>query len=216
MRKTTLTLAALLIAGSWATTQAQETPEPQPRESEQRAEARVPPEARTTPERRGGESGLNEELLTGRFTLAGSKERSEAQINEAISRAVADMSFLTRGIAADRLREKNPVRESVQTEVSGDRIAITYGDARYESRSGNWETVVATGEEVELLQTASGDAIYQTFRAEDGEKTTVYRFSPDGERLTLDITLTSPRLPAPLRYSLRYERAGGQQPVASR
>lgn len=214
MRKTTLTLAAFLIAGTWATTRAQDTPEPQPRENELRAEARVPPEAQqATPQRR--EAGVNEELLTGRFTLTGSKERSEAQINEAISRAVADMSFLTRGIAADRLREKNPVRESVQTEVSGDRIAITYGDARYESRSGHWETVVATGEEVELLQTASGDSIYQTFRAEDGEKTTVYRFSPDG-RLTLDITLTSPRLPEPLRYSLRYERADGQQPVASR
>lgn len=200
-------VAALLCVAGGAYAQ-----EGQPRERH----ARAPTEQQTEQPPRGAEAGERESILSGRFVLAGSQERAEARVNEAISRTVDEMSFLTRGFAADRLREKNPVRRWLETDVSGDRIAITYGDARYETRSGEWETVTATGEQVELLQTASENAIYQTFRAQDGEKTTVYRFSPDGRRVSLDITLTSPRLPSPLRYSLEYRRASAEQPVASR
>ncbi len=194
---------------------AQDEPQ-EPEQPELRAEARTQQRAAPEPQRQRGEEGVNEEAMTGRFELTGSREAAEARVNEAIGRAVEQMSFVTRGFAADRLRDKNPVRDSLETEVRGDRIAIRYGDARYETRSGEWETVTATGEQVELLQTASGNAIYQTFRAPDGEKTTVYRFSPDGGRVTLDITVTSPQLPQPLRYSLQYRRAGGEQPFASR
>lgn len=211
MRTTTLSVAALLVAAGVASARAQE--QQRPEQQEQHARAETQPRAEERPR---AEAGDSEELLTGRFELAGSQERAEARVNEAIGRAVADMGFITRGVAADRLREKNPVRRTVETEVRGENITITYGDATYETRSGDWQTVTATGEQVELLQTASGNSIFQTFRAPDGEKTTVYRFSPDGERLTLDITLTSPRLPEPLRYSLQYRRAGGEQPVASR
>lgn len=207
---TTLSVAALLVAAGVASARAQQ----QPQQQEQHARAETQP--RVEEPRGQAESGDSEQLLTGRFVLAGSQERAEARVNDAIGRAVAEMGFITRGVAADRLREKNPVRRTVETEVQGERITITYGDATYETRSGDWQTVTATGEQVELLQTASDDAIYQTFRAPDGEKTTVYRFSPDGQRLTLDITLTSPRLPQPLRYSLQYRRAGSEQPVASR
>lgn len=210
---TTLSVAVLLVAAGVAGARAQE--EQQRQQQEQHARAELEPRAE---ERPGGqvEEGDSDQRLSGRFVLAGSQERAEARINDAISRAVADMGFISRGVAADRLREKNPVRRTLETEVDGERIRITYGDATYETRSRDWETVTATGEQMELLQTASDDSIYQTFRAPDGEKTTVYRFSPDGERLTLDITLTSPRLPEPLRYSLQYRRAGGEQPVASR
>lgn len=212
MRTTTLlSVAALLVAAGVAGARAQEQQQPEQQEQHARAETQQRAE-----ERPRAEAGDSEELLTGRFELAGSQERAEARVNEAIGRAVADMGFITRGVAADRLREKNPVRRTVETEVQGEHITITYGDATYETRSGDWQTVTATGEQVELLQTASGNSIFQTFRAPDGEKTTVYRFSPDGERLTLDITLTSPRLPEPLRYSLQYRRAGSEQPVASR
>jgi hypothetical protein len=209
---TTLSVAALLVAAGVASARAQEQQQPQQQEQHARAETQPPIE-----EPRGqAEAGDSDELLTGRFVLAGSQEQAEARVNDAIGRAVAEMGFITRGVAADRLREKNPVRRTVETEVDGERITITYGDATYETRSGDWQTVTATGEQVQLLQTASGDSIYQTFRAPDGEKSTVYRFSPDGQRLTLDITLTSPRLPEPLRYSLQYRRAGGEQPVAAR
>ncbi len=209
---TTLSVAALLVAAGVAGARAQEQ---QQQEQQQEQHARAETQQRVE-ERPPAESGDSEELLTGRFVLAGSQERAEARVNEAIGRAVAEMGFITRGVAADRLREKNPVRRTVETEVRGENISITYGDATYATRSGDWQTVTATGEQVELLQTASGNSIFQTFRAPDGEKTTVYRFSPDGERLTLDITLTSPRLPEPLRYSLQYRRAGGEQPVAAR
>lgn len=201
-----------LLLGAAVSANAQEVPE---RESELRAEARTQPRGEPSP-RLGGSERPDEAILSGRFELEGSRESAEQQVNEAISRAVEKMSFLTRGFAADRLREKNPIRDSLETEVRGDRIAIRYGDARYETREGEWETVTATGEEVELLQTLSDNTIYQTFRAPDGEKVTVYRFSPDGQRVTLDITVTSPQLPEPLRYSLRYRRAGGDRSVASR
>jgi hypothetical protein len=215
MRTTIAILAALLCAAPLALAHAQEQEQEQAqgtRRPEPQTESRAQ-HVRAAPR---DDHGVNEQLLSGRFELAGTRQEAEAELNRGIERAVADMSFMTRGIAADRLREKNPIRSEVTTEVRGDRIAIRYGDARYETRSGEWETVTATGEQVELLQTASGNEIFQTFRAPDGEKTTVYRFSPDGQRLTLDITVTSPRLSQPMRYSVEYRRVGGERPIAER
>lgn len=49
-------------------------------------------------------------------------------------------------------------------------------------------------------------AIKQTFKAEDGSRTNVYKLSPDGNTLTMDVTIESGQLSGPLNYSLVYKR----------
>jgi hypothetical protein len=45
-----------------------------------------------------------------------------------------------------------------------------------------------------------------TFRSNDGTRTTVYRLSPDGARLTPEVSLTSERLSGPVAYRVTYQR----------
>ena len=144
--------------------------------------------------------------LDGTFTLAESREDVQTRINTAIDAATEEMNFILRGIARDRLRAKNPVRVRLTTQVAGDRIVVSYDNDRYESQSGQWRSVTATGETVQLLQQIQGNRIYQTFRTADGEKRMVLTFSEDGAWVWLDVTVTSSRIPAPLRYRMRFRR----------
>ncbi len=47
----------------------------------------------------------------------------------------------------------------------------------------------------------------QRFQAEDGRRVNLYSVSADGNTLTMNVTITSPRLPSPLTYKLVYNRA---------
>jgi hypothetical protein len=53
-----------------------------------------------------------------------------------------------------------------------------------------------------------GGRLRQSFVAEDGRRDNHFTVSEDGRRLTLEVTVTSPRLSAPLRYRLNYVRTG--------
>ena len=47
---------------------------------------------------------------------------------------------------------------------------------------------------------------YDRFENEGGGRLNVFTLSPDGRTLTIDVMLTSDRLPEPIRYALRFER----------
>ncbi len=210
MRKIIPWAAVAALAAPWAVTQAQEQPRDQPGEQS--------PEQHAAASTGGSQAGPQsaEERLSGTFELVGSSAQARARVDRAIDETVSHVSGFKRPFASGRLREKNPVRDHVRTEVANGNVTIEYGDASYTTRDGQWQTVTATGEQVQLLQQVVGDRIYQTFRAEDGEKVTVYSVSEDGNSLRLDVTLTSPQLPEPLRYQLEYRRTGGESGVAMR
>jgi hypothetical protein len=48
--------------------------------------------------------------------------------------------------------------------------------------------------------------LVQTFKAEDGQRVNSFT-AEDAQRLTLEVQVTSPRLPKPLTYTVRYKRA---------
>jgi hypothetical protein len=63
------------------------------------------------------------------------------------------------------------------------------------------------GETFDVSGKVAGSTLTQTFVAEDGKRVNVYTLSPDGKTLTMNVTVTSPRLPKPLNYKLVYRRA---------
>lgn len=209
MRKKLLLVAVAMLALPWAATRAQEEREQHARAGAEREVA--PPEAA-----RPSGAASAEERLSGSFEIAGSHEQAEARVHRAIDEAVEHVSWVKRGFARARLREKNPVRDSLTIEVSGGQVTIAYGDDRYSTRDGQWQNVTALGEPVRLLQQVVGARIYQTFRTEEGEKVTVYTPSEDGRQMRLDVTITSPQLPEPVRYELTYRRADEGRRVAAR
>lgn len=151
--------------------------------------------------------GVNERL-SGSFLLAEPMDDVQRRVDRAIVRAVQGMSFLTRGYATSRLRQANRIERRLRTEVIGSRVTMTYGDVSYTTPNASWQDErEPNGDPVRLRQVVRGNRIEQVFRSDEGQKRTVYRFSRNGDHVTLDITVTGARLPRPLHYSLRYERA---------
>jgi hypothetical protein len=63
------------------------------------------------------------------------------------------------------------------------------------------------GEVFDVTMRSASGRLTQTFAAEDGSRENVYTVSADGRTLTMNVTLRSPRLSAPLTYKLVYNRA---------
>lgn len=151
--------------------------------------------------------------FSGAWTL--DPEQSD-DIDAKINTSLAGMNLLVRQVARPRLRTTN---------VPYPRLVFSF-DENVTVVMPGYPTVAspANGEPVfwhrrtggpcpemrrscVVVTTAWEDrALVQTFRSEDGQRQNVFTVSPDGTTLTMAVTMTSPRLPAPLVYRLVYTR----------
>ena len=91
--------------------------------------------------------------------------------------------------------------------------ALIFGRTTYELMETGWRSMAETGVRpdwapawTEPFARTENDRLVQTFKAEDGQR--VNSFSVEAtQRLTLEVQVTSPRLPKPLTYTVRYKRA---------
>lgn len=148
-----------------------------------------------------------QEGLNGSYTLNAAQSDD---INRAIETAVARMNFITRPIARGRLRKTNPRYNRLVLSHNAQQVAVTFDQRRPVESPANGQVIKWTredGEKFDLSTTWQGNDLVQTFQAEDGRRVNNYTLSPDGRTLTMNVTITSPRLPQPLRYKLVYNRA---------
>ncbi|HEY6643147.1 hypothetical protein [Povalibacter sp.] len=137
-----------------------------------------------------------------------STDTSKAAIIQAIYTAIAKMNFLTRAVARSRLLATNPLYQRIEITNDGSQITVRYDKGRPVVMPADGSEVKWTrddGEEFNVAARAQGAQLQQTFKAEDGQRLNQFSLSPDGT-LTLNVTIESPRLPAPLKYSLTYRR----------
>lgn len=144
--------------------------------------------------------------LPGSYTL--DAEASDP-IRPAIEQAIARMNFITRPVARGRLTRTNEPYRVVTIQQSGEEISIITDDrapivVQPDGNPMQWQR--EDGEVLDLTTRWDGPRLEQTFAAEDGERRNVYSIAPDGNTLELHVTVTSPRLAAPLTYTLRYRR----------
>lgn len=130
-------------------------------------------------------------------------------VGDAIERGIRDMSFITKPIARRRLRNTNRPYRTITLLLSESEISTTY-DGRAPIRSPADGTAVRwrreDGEMLDVSTSLRDGALTQTFTAEDGSRENAFILSPDGTGLTLQVTLRSERLPAPITYRLLYRR----------
>ena len=145
--------------------------------------------------------------LRGTFVL---NRPASDDVHRAIETTVGRMNFIARPIARSRLRKTNPVHDRVVIAWTPAQVSVTTGEAAPVTSApgvtGRWRR--GDGETFGLTQRWDGPRLVQTFRADDGARTNTYTLSPDGRTLSLDVQITSPRLPRPLAYRLVYERQG--------
>lgn len=143
-------------------------------------------------------------------SLAGTWNQTKADdIAAAIQATVADMNFIKRPIARGRLTKLNPAYKKVAITVSGAGVDVKLDDRAPIHMPPGGAAAPWTREDGEKFMVAaqvSKDQLVQTFKNEDGERTNVFKLSPDGKTLTLTATVKSPQLPKPLTYSIHFGR----------
>lgn len=153
--------------------------------------------------------------LRGTWTL--NREQSD-DINARINQAVARMNVVVRQIARPRLRSTNVAYPQVVISYDNTSIRVDLRGRPSVSSPANGQPVLWHRETGRTCTQMSGDCVrvttewengvlQQSFQAEDGRRVNVYTVSADGNTLTMNVTITSPRLPQPLTYKLVYNRA---------
>ena len=145
--------------------------------------------------------------LNGTYTL--NRQQSD-NINTKIDEAVARMNFVTRPVARGRLRKTNTAYERLVIAYTPQNVTITYDQRNPIVTPANGTPIKwrrEDGEQFDVSTEWENGRLEQTFSAEDGRRVNVYSLSSDGRTLTMDVTITSPRLPRPLTYKLVYNRA---------
>ena len=165
--------------------------------------------------------GLVPSLLTAQAgTVRGSWNLNRQQsddLNAAINRSVARMNVIVRQIARPRLRSTNAMYPTVAISSDQSNIRVNMG-GRTAASPANGQPVLwqretggtcreVKGDCVRVTSEMAGGHLTQSFQAEDGRRVNVYPVSPDGNTLTMNVTITSPKLPQPLTYKLVYNRA---------
>lgn len=131
-------------------------------------------------------------------------------IQTAINTAVARMNFVTRPIARGRLRNTNQPYQRVVVDFNQQQVTLTFDQRGAITTPANGTPIKWTREDNEVLDVSTeweNGVLEQTFKAEDGQRVNRYSLSSDGGTMTMNVTITSPRLPQPLTYKLVYNRA---------
>lgn len=153
--------------------------------------------------------------LRGTWSL---NRKDSDDINAKINTAVARMNVVVRQIARPRLRSTNVAYPQIVISYDAQNVRVDMqGRPSVSSPAGGqpvlWQRETGAtcnevrGDCVRVTSVWEGGRLEQTFAAEDGQRVNVYTVSPDGNTLTMNVTVTSPRLPNPLTYKLVYNRA---------
>ena len=151
--------------------------------------------------------------FSGAWTL--DAEQSD-DIDAKINTSIAGMNIVVRQVARPRLRSTNIAYPRLVFSF-GENVGVDMPGYPSVSSPANGQPVfwhrrtgLPCAEMVRscmvVTTTWEDQALVQTFRSEDGQRQNVFTVSPDGTRLTMAVTMTSPRLPAPLVYRLVYTR----------
>jgi hypothetical protein len=155
----------------------------------------------------GSSAVLAQETLQGTFISANT---GSEPIDQAIEAGVAKMNFIKRPIARSRLKKTNPLYQRIEIRQDGARISVRYDEGKPIVMPLDGSAVQWTRDDGEIFDVsarAGATQLQQTFKADDGQRVNEFSLAPDGA-LTLQVTLTSPQLPAPVTYTLSYRRSG--------
>jgi hypothetical protein len=151
-----------------------------------------------------GQAQARDRSLQGTYV---NESQSNVPIDAAIQASVAKLNFLIRPIARSRLKKSNSPHRRVEITQTEDEIVVTSDSEPPVRMPADGKTAKWTrndGEVVEVAASWTGDQLVQTFKAADGQRVNTFSITPDRTQLTLQVEVTSPRLPTPVRYVLTF------------
>jgi hypothetical protein len=161
--------------------------------------ATVPPDDATAP------APAAAAAFTGKFRFVGG-ERQRDRVTEAIESAVESLPAF-QGLARKRLTAANTVPGAVTMKMDGEDLVVVYGDHEPQRAPLDGSVREWRGDEgtVKLKHELRGDELVQTTWGDGGRRVMVWTLDEAG-RLSVHSTMSSSRLPVPVRYRLTFKR----------
>jgi hypothetical protein len=176
-----------------------QAPEPAPAAEPAPAPAPTPPAAPAVPE---------QQRFAGSYAYAGGQAQRDG-IADAVETSVMALSVFIRPIARKKITEGNPLREQLTIKVVDKTVTVSFGPDRTVTGQIDGPPVPWTGD--------LGDPLNVTFtlvkgrlvmfcKADSGSRRNVFTLNEAGDKVTLSVTMSSERLPVPIKYALTYRR----------
>lgn len=139
--------------------------------------------------------------LVGAYRYHSGKE----SVRKAIDAVVDEMNVMVRKIARRRLVAANAVPQSIAIRQDGDIVTVEIDGRDYSAPLGGGSRKVRdpNGEASSMRLAMHGDALHQTFHADQGDRINVFS-ARKGGGVTMAVRITSPKLPADVRYQLAF------------
>jgi hypothetical protein len=133
-------------------------------------------------------------------------------VEDAVRQATHSMGSIARGVARGRLMKGHTPPGSIRMRRQGESFTIAF-------EGSSEQTYPISGAEVKeedlrrwlKLENA---ILHQIGERTDGKRENVYRIGDKPDTMIMDVTVTSPRLPAPVRYTLELTRTRPPSPTA--
>ena len=125
-------------------------------------------------------------------------------IENAIEATIKPMNPVARPIARRRLAQKNVLPLRLRMDRQGDLFLIHYTSAE-EFKLPLSGAAVKYGDRTMRLQWVP-DGLRHTGETPEGRRQNIFRVGSDPGVMTMAVTMTSPRLPRPLQYTLEFTR----------
>jgi hypothetical protein len=146
--------------------------------------------------------------FAGFYRYAGDAAEQKAR-EEAIDRSVAPFFFAIRGMVRAKVTDRTRIMPTCRLECGGGSIRSTvpaYAVA-VSPETGAPAPYRIDDDAVALSQRFEGARLIQVFQADEGgSRKNELALSADGVTLTMRATLSSPKLPIPVVYTLTYRR----------
>ncbi len=145
----------------------------------------------------------------GFYRYAGDAKEQQAR-QDAVERAVGTFFFAVRGMARASIEGRTRIMPTCKFEFASGKVSSTVpGHAVAVSPdSGAPAPYRVDDDAIVLTQRFEGSHLVQTFVADEGgTRRNEFSLSADGKLLFMKATLSSPKLSAPIVYTLTYRRA---------
>jgi hypothetical protein len=142
--------------------------------------------------------------FVGRWRAAETADEKEQRL-QAIDEATEGMRAFRRGRARSRLAERTSPQATLIMELEGSKLTIGPEDRRIELEVGGSPIEVSESEGTARVSARmEGQRLIVMARSDQGERTTTYE--ANGDRLAVEVTMTSTELAGPLHYVSTYAR----------
>ena len=167
----------------------------------------VPPAATQSAPRRS-EAELRQ-LLAGTWHLVTPEATGRQRIDQAIERAVGEMTYMLQGVTRSQLREKTPLNRRLDFAFPADGQITTIFDQRYTytTRPGVAQPfTLPDGASIQVTQHFRQGELEQYVEHTLGRRWSRFSLSADGRTLSMAATQQGPMMPVPVYFTLEFQK----------